>query len=203
MTISKEEILKKIHSSRELILEKIDDESIVVYNFLLDRYKGGDITKDSLFQFTFRSFYGLDRAGLTPGWKHVFFQIMEENKHNNDIDIHSVGKRLYDIPTQQGAHSLQFSFITKLINLNDPNRPIYDRYVARVFAFNPPQGGDLHVRIEVFLKFYSEIESTYCWLSKDETIRAMLKDFDNKFPINKLSDNKKIDFIVWTLGKIL
>jgi len=203
MPVDREEIFKKILLNRESILEKIDDESVVVYNFLLGRYNGGDITEDFLFQFTFRSFYGLDRAGLTPGWKHMFFQIMEENKHNKDIDIHSVGKRLYDIPTQQGANSLQFSFITKLINLNDPNRPIYDRYVARVFAFNPPQGPNLYDRIERFIKFYGEIESTYRWLSEDVKIKEMLKDFDNKFPLNIITDNKKIDFIVWTLGKIL
>lgn len=203
MPVDREEIFKKILLNRESILEKIDDESVVVYNFLLGRYNGGDITEDFLFQFTFRSFYGLDRAGLTPGWKHMFFQIMEENKHNKDIDIHSVGKRLYDIPTQQGANSLQFSFITKLINLNDPNRPIYDSFVARAFSFNPPQGRDLCNKIERLIKFYSEIESTYRWLSEDETMRAILKDFDNKFPLNKITDSKKIDFIVWTLGKII
>jgi hypothetical protein len=203
MLASKEEILGKIFSNRELILEKIDDESIDIYEFLLERNKHGNITKDFLFQFVFRSFYGVDRAVFNPDWKKAFFQLMEEVKRNNDIDIRLIGNKLYKIQTRVGTNSLQFSFITKLINLNDPNRPIYDSFVARAFSFNPPQGRDLCNKIERLIKFYSEIESTYRWLSEDETMRAILKDFDNKFPLNKITDSKKIDFIVWTLGKII
>jgi hypothetical protein len=193
-------ILDKIVKNQKAIFAIIGNEGITIYNFLVCRFKAGNITKDYIFQFCFRSFYQLDSAGLTSEWKTEFFNILEANRNSEPINIDDIAKKLYAIETSRGRNSLQFSFITKLNNLVHPNEPIYDSKVAKVFGFVPPQNKDFEKKLNIYLEFYQKIKSTYDNLAKNEKMIEVLKNFDEEFPSNGLSKIKKIDFVIWALG---
>jgi len=193
-------VLDKIVKNQKVIFAIIGNEGITIYNFLVCRFKAGNITKDYIFQFCFRSFYQLDSAGLTAEWKTEFFNILEASRNSEPINIDDIAKKLYEIETLRGRNSLQFSFITKLNNLVHPNEPIYDSKVAKVFGFVAPQNNDFKERLKRLMEFYQEIKSSYDNLAKNEKMIAVLKNFDEVFPSNDLSKIKKIDFIIWALG---
>lgn len=72
------------------IIESIEQESIDVYNFLKMEFSNSNVNENHLFQFTFRSFYRLDNAGLTSDFKREYFKILENNRGEKQLDFEKV-----------------------------------------------------------------------------------------------------------------
>jgi hypothetical protein len=80
-------IIDSVLEEKSEILANLNQESIEVFKFLQSEFHKGDVTKNHLFQFVFRSFYRLDNAGLTPEFKTGYFELMESSR----------GKQLFEI----------------------------------------------------------------------------------------------------------
>ena len=133
-----QQILTTILNKKSEAFNKIDIESFYVYNFLKDEFlKTEDITSNYLFQFTYRSFYRLDNAGLTKEFKRRYFELMQQYK-TSDISLKNICIDLHNYKTKKDLNSVQFSFATKLANTIDETYPIYDSEVAKLFNFNQP-----------------------------------------------------------------
>ena len=59
--------LSDIEGNGDSIVEAIGREAVDVYGFLADEFGRRSAVGNYVFQFTYRSFYRLDNAGLTPG----------------------------------------------------------------------------------------------------------------------------------------
>lgn len=178
------------------------DESIAVYNFLQARFQQKeDITKDLLFQFVFRSFFRLDNAGLGAPFKTRYFELMEECRDSPSFNFASVLRPLYDIETLKGKNSFQFSFATKMLSTIDPQRPVYDREVARMFGYKQLPGGEFDDKLKICLDRYQHIEDSYRQILSDKLLPATFSAFDEAFPQHNLSAVKRLDFIFWAAGK--
>lgn len=206
------QIFKKVHKRLDEILENLDRESIDVYNFLNAEFKKGDVTRNYLFQFVFRSFYRLDNAGLTPEFKSRYFELMEGNRGNKsmEINIEELLKELEKIPrikenkTEEKKGSFQFTFATKLKNTLDENYPIYDFKVSKAIigsSYSP--AGKFEKKLKSYLSRLEVIRKTYSYIIENESFASIFSDFDKSFPDNGLSDLKKLDFIFWSYGKLL
>jgi len=191
-----------IESNAGTILTGLD-ESIAVYNFLQTRFQQKEnVTKDLLFQFVFRSFYRLDNAGLGGPFKTRYFELMEENRNSPNFDFAPVLRPLYDIETLKGKNTFQFSFATKMLSTIDPQRPVYDREVARMFGYTQLPGGEFDDKLKTYLDRYQHIEDSYRQILSDKLLPATFSAFDEKFHQHGLSDVKRLDFIFWAAGKI-
>lgn len=198
-----DEIVYYIKENEKKIVDYIDYESIDVYKFLQQEFNKGDITSNFLFQFLYRSFYRLDNAGLTDEFKKEYFRIMEENRNIKNINISDIVMRLYYFKRRKGDYSIQFSFTTKLINTINVFYPIYDSEVARVFNFSTYNIKDVDKKLKRYLKYHSIITSTYDDIIDNNLLKDTLNLFDRKFINNGLSQVKKLDFLVWSAGKLL
>src|SRR3989344_1065163 len=171
-------VVEEILSKEDEILKNIGKESISVYLFLKNEYKKGNIKNNNLFQFVFRSYYGLDRAGL--------------------------GDKLKEVSNQRGQNTIQFSFATKLLHAIDNNSPISDAKILRVFYKRRRTDGSKEEKIKSCLEIYEFLKDTYsCFLQEGQLKKLILK-FREKFDVteNKMSDIKVVDFIIWSLGKL-
>lgn len=121
-------IIKEIDEKQDNILKNLSSEDIDVYSFLKNEYAKENISKNLLFQFVFRSYYGLENAGLSYELKSRYFELLADKQTNLEIIL----SELYEIPTAKGKHSIQFSFATKLLHTIDNNKPIYDSKVAKI-----------------------------------------------------------------------
>lgn len=198
------EIVLSIEEKKEDIINRLNPESIEVYGFLQKEFSKGDVINNPLFQFVYRSYYRLDNAGLSSEFKAEYFNIMEENRNLEHIDIEDIVKRLYEIKRLKGDNSVQFSFATKLIHTIDVNYPIYDSEVARVFGFPTSYYiKDKDRKLERFIKWHNYIKKTYHEIISDHLLEKTMQLFDTKYLKNDLSNVMKIDFIFWTAGKIM
>lgn len=205
-----EKLIARVRKKLAEILNNLDRESIDVYNFLNSEFKKGDVSKNHLFQFVFRSFYRLENAGLSPDFKSRFFDLMEVNRDNKSIEIEGLLRELEKYPrlkenkTEEKKGSFQFSFVTKLINTIDPEFPIYDSKVSKAIigsSYSPT--GEFKDKLKVYSARHDVIRKTYLYILENESFKFIFSKFDNSFPDNKLTELKKLDFIFWSYGKLL
>ena len=189
-----EEIIDHIIQNGDRIITLLNKEDVLVYQFLKQEFDKSNATENFVFQFVFRSFYGVDRAGLSPEWKERYFALMQEYKASDLRDsikeLHL--NELYQLPRLRGDNSLQFVFSTKLWNMIDENKPIYDSFVATLFDFQIPIG-HLEHRIEGCISMYNQMTNMYHKILTGGLLNGILQKFDEKFAGNMLSQIKKLD----------
>lgn len=191
-------IINEIISKEHKILNEIQQESIDVYIFILEQYKRGDILKNCVFQFIFRSYYRLDNAGLSSGQKARFFKMLSLKQRS----LSKILEELYKIQTLKYKNTIQFSFATKLLNMLDANSPIFDSQVANVIG-QRVTGKTKEEKIKSCEKIFEYLTILYKDLLSDKRIKLIIRKCKNKYDKkNKCSDVKILDFILWSLGKI-
>lgn len=201
-----QQVLSTLLEKKDQAFNKLDVESFYVYNFLKDEYlKTKDITTNHLFQFTYRSFYRLDNAGLTKEFKSKYFELLQKYR-TCDIDLKEICIELFIYKTKKGLNSVQFSFATKLANMIDDTYPIYDSEVARLFNFNQPYYlKDRDLKIDKYLEQYDYIKYASKELVSNKNIQDISSEMDNLFgeSCRKIDNIKKLDFLMWSAGKVL
>lgn len=185
------------------IIENIEHESIDVYNFLKKSFVNSNVNENHLFQFVYRSFYRFDSAGLTSEFKKEYFKMLEQNRNEKQFDFEKVLNHLYNFPNRKGQNTFQFSFVTKLFNTINNSMPIYDSEVARMFSLSRPYQHGFSVKLEKYLYQLEIIQKGFDKIIEQNLMPNTTELFDRKFMNNGLSEMKKLDFIVWSAGKII
>jgi len=196
------EIAQKIEDNAKNIIDNLSHESIEVYKFLKDEFHKGNIKENYLFQFVFRNFYRLDNAGLTDEFKTTYFELLEYYRNQSNIDSEEVLVKLYVKKNHKGQPTLQFSFVTKLLNTINDSIPIYDSQVSKLFSMSRPTYKDLAQSIDTYLDYLETIQVAYNKIINDNLLPESIALFNTKFKDNNLSEIKKIDFIFWSAGKL-
>ena len=180
-------------------MSNIDRESIVVYLFLKNEYAKSDGGNNAVFQFVFRSYYGLDGAGLSGKFKKRFFKLLEQKENN----LKTILKKLYDIPTLRGRKTVQFVFATKLLHTLDNKNPIFDSRIGKVIN-RKVIGITGPARIKSSISTYKYLEYIHHNLLREGKIKKIIRRFREEFHVNEeqIIDSKILDFIIWTLGKL-
>lgn len=194
-----------INASSVQIIGNLQEESLAVYCFLHEQWKSQSAVDNKIFQFVFRSFYRLDNAGLTDEFKKKYFELLEDSR-SSQPNIKEICEHLYKIRNRRGLMSLQFSFVTKLANTVNSSLPIYDSEVAKMYGYRAPLSSrPVPERIDHLLKFYAELSDDYNKIISEGLLDKTLELFDKTFQkyTNKVSQNKKLDFIIWSAGKLM
>jgi hypothetical protein len=207
------EIIDLIKENEILILNNLSNESIEVYKYIISTFqKTSEISKDEVFKFLFRSFYRLDNAGLSIEFKNDYFEILQKyrnEKEYTDDTIINIAKRLDKFPTLKNASSFQFSFITKLLNTINVDSPIWDSEVRSVFNFpnlpykNRNIKATLDDKLKVAITQLSYLKGVFKEIEDSNELNKTIQKFDSKFNTCEMSFNKKLDFILWSTGKIM
>lgn len=198
--------LNWILANQKAVLDNLKLESLAVHQFLQSRFaQASDVSQDPVFQFVFRSFYRLDNAGLSDSFKTHYFEIMQEERSSPaEFDIAKVCRELYVHQRLKKDQSLQFSFVTKMANTLSPDFPVYDSEVARMHGFNPPYSvKEMEAKLDKLMTFYAQLQAGYKDMVESGVLDPLFKNFDAAFPAYRaLNLVKKLDFIVWSAGKL-
>jgi hypothetical protein len=190
--------IRKIGLNISIYLESDDYElnkSIPIYCWLLKEFEDKSVPLDThyIFQIVFSSFYGL--RFQKKEWKKKYFSVMQKFREVENVAIETIILELH----KEESESIQFSFITKMLNLINQNNPIFDINVSRVLKL-----GEIdYKKKESVIDTYSNLFSVYKYLHNDSMMREYLTKFDNAFnAFNwKIGEVKKIDFLLWCAGK--
>lgn len=197
-------ICENVNRNSEQIIQNLQQENIDVYKFVQREFKKGNISKNTIFQFAFRSFYRLDSAGLTPKFKERFFELFEENAEKKNPNMTETLHELANIRNYKEQKTVQFSFVTKMFHTIDTEHPIYDSEVITVLGYNQPYHiTDVTKKINTYNEQYQEICKSYILIKSDKLLRPSIERFNKMFTSHGLNDTMVIDFILWTAGKLI
>ena len=171
-------------------------EGLEKYQSIMDQYKNSkSISSSDEFQKLFRSFYGMNRAGMSASCYKEYFCLLDEARVNNNFEFKFVLKSLFEKSGKK-----HFSFTSKLLATANPNLPVWDSKVRRYlnFKFN--------------LKFknsFRDIDSCeheydrYCsWFKdflKSDEATTLIHEFDKNMPNVKITKMKKVDLMFWQM----
>ena len=128
------------------------------------------------FQVRFARYYRLNNGGLTEAFKRRYFQLLFTSRPCGEEDPYTpLLLTLYRFPRRKGDHSLQASFVSKLVAIHDESRPLYDVHVRNFFGMAPPAVGSIEFRIAGFVENLRRIQEEYESWTVDPHLRACLK----------------------------
>jgi hypothetical protein len=183
----------------------LTNEDIDVYLFLLDRFceSSGEIDNDHVFHFLFRSYYRMDNAGLSIEFKTEYFKIMRNCFNDKITDVEIICLKLSKYKNLRNQNTVQFSFATKLAAMIDPELPLFDQYIGKMYGFNPPYVPTIDDRLKKHIAFYNTLKESVQWLKQQKEYLGL----QGKLAIRlanwtRLSTTKQADFILWSGGKL-
>lgn len=177
---------------------------------------------DSRFRQTFSGYYSVRRA---DSWKEFFFDQFEPyeqrpieectfgnaaSQPNNDFALDDILQKLFEREGARGRHFVDLSFASKMIATIDPSMPIWDGQVETALrnASKNALGlrrieGNPDKRRATAVKNYERLCAFYEEAFKKGLGGECVELFDEALPAyaDRIPPVKKMDFILWALGK--
>lgn len=156
-------------------------------------------TKDG-FQQKFNRFYG---AFLGKNNREMFFEIFQRNRDTEEkvkgsVTFDRIIDAIFEELNGRKSQLVLGPYPSKMLATLNPNKPIMDSRVLQ--ALELPQGKN----IDEVKRIYYQIEEWYTWYMGTDDAARNIEIWNNIFSkhekYRKISDVKKIDFMLWGLG---
>lgn len=184
-----------IERGYDLILKAITQDDVKNYDWLIENR---DQCGGPKYQRRYRSFWGMNAARLGSAFYSEYFAALQPSLEN-PMSLEDLCQRLYNVSARQdGRHTLQFSFATKLMHTLSPKLPIYDSRVARFFLYREPSS-DLMIeeRIIKMSEYYGFLAREYERIVKEHRLDGAIAAFRKQFAPRHHTDEKIIDWLIW------
>lgn len=157
------------------------------------------------FEKVFRKYYGMNSAGLSQEFFEAFFKNMYKLKSGTNSPKGKVLlEELFKIKRKKGDHSMQYSFVSKMLNLLDEDHPIIDKHVKKILKIKPLLKGSNEEKLKWYEETVEKIRHEYAIFLKVPAIRAALGELERRIQeIKPLSSTRKLDFLLFYAGKSL
>jgi hypothetical protein len=157
------------------------------------------------FRKLFTGYYRLGNAGLTDAFKRRYFKLLFACTPVGQEDPYTpLLLDLYHFKTRQDKNTIQASFVSKMVSMQDESRPIWDRYVSHFFGLRVPSvAHPKEVRIASFVTALRQIQEQYEEWAADPRFGGLETVLFRTQP--KLRDchpSRLCDFLVWTVGTL-
>lgn len=140
-----------------------------------------------------RRFNGFYRVRRPKSWQFQFYHLMREAQRNTALDFSAL---LEEMLARTG--NVEASFVSKLLATIDPSRPVWDSIVLRCLQLTPPSRYESN-RLRKVAHLYETLAAQMTAILACPAGQEAVRQFDTHFPSPpvKLTDTKKIDFLLW------
>lgn len=168
---------------------------IAKYLSIMEHLYTVDVSTNLTFQTQYNAFYRVRQRQLP--WYQSYFQIMQDYKGKSP----SFDQILTELQTRIGNNTYEPSFASKLVATLNPWMPVWDTHILRNTGHNPPSYSSRTKHVDAILA-YASIVTWFNSFMTSTNCRAWITLFnDNVNGYYKITDIKKIDFILWQTRK--
>ena len=182
-------LLLKIIQSLNTGTTKIRDSHLNRYDFLRTQLPLVNVGQDTDFQRTYSGLFQL--RYMAQQHRSAYFGMMEQEKNNA---AHSFSTLLAAYHQQIGRWEV--SFISKLIAIIDPNRPVWDSLVSKQLDLSLPLQRDQASCAAA----YAALEAKMRGLLQHALFPDVLTAFTTCFPNRPYQPMRILDVAIWGLG---
>jgi hypothetical protein len=174
------------------LLRKDVQLGVTKYVEIMERARKTNVSTDLGFQKLFNGFYIIRQRPAR--FYERYYDFMESHKRN----ISTFEEAVTHFYKEFG--SIEASFSSKLVATLNPSMPIWDSMVMKTLGYQYPSYTCAN-RLQQTIYVYYQIVGWYREFIKTDNARELLQIFDKCFPCMEITDTKKIDFVIWAVGK--
>ncbi|KAB2310661.1 hypothetical protein F8A87_08215 [Betaproteobacteria bacterium SCN2] len=164
---------------------------VAKYLAIMDCLYSVNVSQDQDFQTQYKGFYRVRQK--SPDWYSAYFNLLEEYKGKRP----SFSEILDSLSQSLGNGVCEASFSSKLVATLDPWQPIWDKYVLKNTGHKAPASKVVD-KNALAKKNYASIQAWYInFLNSTEGKRWIFLFNENIDDYWRLTDIKKVDFILW------
>jgi len=183
IAIHQDEIVRAITDAQKGIKQYLE---------VMDNLYSCDVSQNKNFQKRFNAFYRIRQR--SPEWYDTYYKLLEHYKLKNEVEFKTI---LHTLHKSLGRYEPSFS--SKLVATIHPDLPIWDKYVLENCNITPPSYSSKHKLSQAVL-IYQNLVKWYAEFISSEEAKKMITVFKNEVrDHDKISDLKKIDFILWKI----
>lgn len=190
-----QELVFRIRDNQDGIIKEIPKQWIYRYCWLQDNLYRRNVATDEEYRRRFSGYYQM--RFVSQKFRNSFFDLFETVKNEKDISFLDISERLFQV---EGKH--EFSFISKMLHTIDPTRPIYDKRVDQALKIYRTYEPNIERKILRDEGILQQIAAVYESLEKSPEMEEPIAAFDKFTRGGSLSTAKKLDFLLWGLGRI-
>jgi hypothetical protein len=166
---------------------------IAKYLQLMQLLHSVDVSRDAQFQTLYKGFYRVQRK--PPDWYGVYFSLMQQCKGSQP----EFSFILNHLRGHIGNNAYEPSFSSKLVATLNPWKPIWDKYVLRNTGHTPPSYTSRAKHSDA-VAAYASIVRWYEQFMRSKEARRYVSIFNEQIvDYYRITDIKKVDFILWQL----
>lgn len=186
------------------ILEELKDKNSNIYkdmcvaieNYLSIMDNKDKLVDDKKYQSKYKNFYKMNRVkNPNKNFYQEYFKIINKLKGKDNIDFKTVYNEVRKFQTNN-----EISFASKLAHTLNDDLPIWDEIVASIhFGYlRPSKESSNWENASIYL--YEAYQRNFAYYKNNNPeAKQIIKTFNKVFKDyeDKISDTKKIDFILW------
>lgn len=179
------------------------NKDIEPYLLLRQAIERVDVSIDESFKRLYSDFWRMSGVFVGEEFRCAYFDYMQACKFSGTPEVEAAAEHLFRIPTRDdGSHSLQFSFATKLVHMLNPEKPIYDSFIADIYFMPSPSAGINGLR-ELVLS-YRFLVAEYARVATVGILKPAIQALRGRFSLDAtFTETKAIDTLLWGFGKFL
>ena len=190
------DLAKLIVQRKGDILSKFDDKMMETYRWLQEELYRRNVAVDQEYRRKFSGYYRM--RFVSQEYRDAFFSVFEKIKNEPETSFQDVSYCLYGVDQKH-----EFSFISKMLHTINPHKPIFDSQVCEVLQLHRTYQSSLEGKVRQDEDALSNIAKVYSEIRTSAEVRKILAQMDDFTPGYRMTDEKKMDFILWALGGIL
>lgn len=186
-------IAKIICQMKPAIMGKLDRKMFDTYFWLQNNLQKRNVSTDAEYQRKFAGYYRMRYVSST--YRNRFFEVLEATKQQTVPSFRTISEALFNVDRKHA-----FSFITKMLHTIDPHRPIYDSQVDAALGIHRTFQPDFEKKLQQDEGILNYLSSLYQELAALPDMVGPLMAVEQILPDQRMSTEKKLDFILWALG---
>lgn len=171
----------------------LKDNGIKNYIYIMNLLHQCNVSKNEDFKKKYNGFYRLRLP--SSNYYDFYYEYMEKNKYNTSLTFEDVVTTL-----SKTTGRIEASFSSKLLATINPDLPVWDANVLSNINIKAPKYNDKD-KLDKTIKTYYNLKNWYKSYMQTKNAADIINLFDNIYPDYKITNIKKIDLALWSLGK--
>jgi len=188
------------------ILDNISIQTVSETESFRGKLADDNILENEDLQNEFDEIIDVKKIRMDKEKKNRQFALLELNKSQEELDPKNFMQRLFGVRPKNKILPRHFSLITHLMNMVNPEYPIYERGVGELLGFEAPMKPNMenHSRLLAYTKFYKQQQEEYQQILEHGGMSNLIKALNIKLKQEGVSLSKlqRLDLILRSAGQL-
>ena len=193
------EITSLLEANGGAVLDNISADEIETYAYVKANLLTTNVAEDAEFREKFEALYHFKKLRVLTKTKKRFFEILEEEKNSEELDMKALSFRLYGDQLKDKYNYKNYTIISIMMHTINENIPVFSKEMLEFIDFPMPTGTGMptYRKMNGYQEFSDYLSEVYRTIIEDGGLNSLLKVLKIQYNEFKehLSAVKRMDLI--------